>query len=144
MFSEHYANPGTTLVQPFVTSAELEMLDRIASELPKNAFVLGNPFNGSTFVYVIANRDVVFTYFGDVWDSDANYLAAHFANADNDPEVCAAIRRLGVDYFYFDPVRYSPGVQSFGGLNAKPGPSVNLVPVDSGGTAALYRIEGCR
>ncbi len=120
------------------------MLERLSDELPQDSVVLGNPFNGSTLVYAIADREVVFPYYAGVWSEDAAYLGRHFASGG--PEVCAAIDRLGVDYFYFDRQLYggwSELHRAYDGLNAVPRDDVQLTPVASAGTTTLYRVDGC-
>jgi len=128
-----------------ITIPEMEMLQRLDGQLTPGARILGSPFNGSTFAYAVAGIPVVFTNFSGRWSADASLLAESFAEIHQNPEVCAALRRLGVEYYYVDATVYHPGHPfhaAYAGLPQEP-PQPGFELVDSGGSARLYRITVC-
>jgi len=127
-----------------VTDAEMALLDRLGTELDEG-LLLGVPYNGSALAYAVSDIPVVFPHIGGTWAPDARYLGQNFANLLSDPEVCAAINRLGVRYFYWDANQLGIGdgrERQFTGLPTESIPR-GLELVDYGGTARVYRITAC-
>lgn len=124
---------------------ERALLERLDSEVPADAIIIGSPWTGASLAYALADREVVRKHvFGDIGD-DEQLLDSKLRLIDEDPRVCAAVDRLGVD-FVLDfgdldvwggegPLNY-PGVID---LDPTPG----LVLVDQEGDARLFAIEGC-
>lgn len=127
------------------TPPEQAMIAQLRDEVTPGGVVLGNPDNGSALVSAIADVSVVFPTANGRWSADALYVGAHFDQIHSDPEVCAALDRLGVRYFYADPDVTPPpgGVPGpFAGLGGTaPQPGFDLVA--EGGTARVYRITAC-
>ena len=127
------------------TEPEQRMLQRLGDKLSDDGVVLGDPGNGSAFVSAVAGRRVVFPATTGIWTPDQRLVGERFAQIHEDPEVCAALHRLGVAYFYADPDVRPPlerGEPWFAGLPAEaPQPGFELVA--EGGTARVYRINAC-
>lgn len=126
--------------------SEIEMLQRLRTELDPNLMVLGDPTNGSTLVEPISGHRTVFPHITfRTLDTDALYLAQHFNNLKTDPRVCQILRHYGIGYYYQD----EPGKVS--GMNPKeraPGlynvdTSTGFELVDSADTAKVFKIEAC-
>ena len=129
-----------------VSEDEFALIQRMGQELPPGARVIGDPLSGLGVAYAISNVDIVYTTLGPGhWGDDAVFLGREFENLPDDPEVCAALNRLGVQYFYNDTETHlhwrSAWERRFRGLWVSDQPW--LEKIDSGGTATLYRITGC-
>ncbi|MDR2348745.1 MAG: hypothetical protein LBD90_09100 [Bifidobacteriaceae bacterium] len=126
----------------FFDADELAMIQRLPEELPPGAVVLGDPTNGSAFLYSVSGIPVVFPHVTGSWDAPRRYLSEHFGELGRDSGVCAALAELGVEYVYLDPVTYWDSdrfAEMTTGLEAEG----NLELIDSGGSAGLYRITAC-
>lgn len=138
--SEDLAWPG------IVTRGELDLFERMEQTMPDDALVLGSPFTGSALAYALADTDVVFPHFRGKWSEDARYLGQHFDEIATDPEVCAAITRLGVTHVYLDPQMYWPehaSQQLYTGIPAEVPVQDGFTLVDEAERARLYSIDLC-
>lgn len=130
-----------------LTADEAELLARLGETVPPDGLVAGNPWTGTSLAYALAARDVVATHVFGLRNDDEVYLDSHLREIDDDPRVCAAVRRLGVTHvldFGSQNVFNSPesGLDRLGLNDLRP--SEHLVLVDSEGTGArLFKIEGC-
>lgn len=135
-----------TILEP----EEIAMVDRAAHTLPPDAVVLGEPVAGSPYLLHRADVQVVFPQLSPIPDSPARaVLEQRFDEWRTDPEVCEAVRELGVTHVYADSLTFHDE------LNAKweettPGLR-NLEPsgpgwrqLDQGGHASLWEFTGCR
>jgi hypothetical protein len=136
---------------PLVSADEIALLERIGDELPEDAVIAGNPWTGTSYAYAIADRTVLTPHFNALTDPLAPVVNLRLNQAAEDPEVCDAVRSLGVGYV-LDFGIYSRdagdtdveflGMVDYVGL-------VDLVDagvveeVDREGAAALYRITAC-
>ena len=142
----YVAVTGESVPANMASLDEIAMLERIRHEVEPGKSVIGNPFSGTTFVYGIGGVPVVYTNLGTNRNPDTVFLGLHFDEIDTNPAVCAAVRRQGIGYFYFDPDTWfpgHPGMQQYSGLLKPPPPGSGFERVDSGGTATLYRITTC-
>nr|KEP24624.1 hypothetical protein DA06_01350 [Georgenia sp. SUBG003] len=141
-----YFVPDAMARGAYASDEEVAMLWRLADELPVDAVVLGDPFNGAVFVPAVTGRRAVPPHVsgGSARSADAQYLLQHFRDIGADPEVCAAIDRAGITHVYLDePItiygwdlaRTNPGMY---GVD-----TAEFEPVDAGGTAAVWRITSC-
>jgi hypothetical protein len=133
---------GTTAERRFFDRAEFALIERLAGRLDPDAAVLGDPANGSGFLYSVIGQPVVFPHLTGSWDAPRRYLKEHFADLGEDPEVCAALEELGVRYVYLDD-RTFRGNDDFATMTRGLAVRGNLELVDRGGTAAFYRITAC-
>lgn len=120
--------------------AELAMMYRLRSELDEGA-VLGSPFAGTAHLYPLAGLDPLpRSSLVDELPADLSDAVHNLDRLAEDPQVCAALERAGVRYVYVDdaPWNYQPGLPDI--RHAPPGARL----VDSGGTAAVYDLVGCR
>ncbi len=124
---------------------ERSLLERLDTEVPDDAVIIGSPWTGASLAYALADREVVRKHvFGDI-GTDEQFLDSELRYLDEDPAVCAAVQRLGVDYILDfgsldvwggdGPLNY-PGV-----IDVEP--TAGLVLVDQEGAARLFAIEGC-
>ncbi|GGK70632.1 DUF6541 family protein [Ornithinimicrobium pekingense] len=134
-----------TILEP----EEIEMIDRAAESLPPDAVVLGEPVAGSPYLLHRADVQVVHPQLSPIPDSpERTLLEESFEEWETRPDVCEAVRELGITHVYADSLTFHDE------LNAKweettPGLR-NLDPmgpgwrkVDEGGSASLWEFSGC-
>ena len=141
-----YAVPDTRDWYGLVFADEVALIERLADELPEDAVILGNPFSGSALAYAISDVDVVFTHLSGAWSPDALYAGQHFSEIETDPEVCAAMNRLGVSHIYLDDLVYWPthSAQKFyRGITASLPTEDGFELVDQSETARVYAVSRC-
>lgn len=129
-----------------LTTGEIELVERLAEELPDDAVVLGNPFTGAALVYALGGTDVVFPHLRGDWSPEARYLGLHLADLETDPRVCAAIEDLGVTHLYVDPQLYWPTHPSqllYAGMAGEPPAVDGFVLVDEAERARVYAVDAC-
>nr|WP_279596166.1 DUF6541 family protein [Actinomyces bowdenii] len=129
-----------------VSSAELAMIERLSSELPPDALVVGDPVAGTAMLPFTSGRRSVWMFAGQA-DSDADglYLRYHFRDIHRDPRVCEIVRKHGITHFYRDVSQPFNGVPTpilRPGLYGV-GVAQGFTLVDRGGQAAVYRIDMC-
>ncbi|MCU1540661.1 MAG: hypothetical protein JWM01_1608 [Arthrobacter sp.] len=132
---------------PLVSADELAVLERLGREVPEDAIIVGNPWNGSSLAYAIANRRTVQLHILGATSDDAMLIYARLNQAASDPQVCAAVRRLDATFvldFGHREVNDGEGRSTnFAGLDDLAERGV-AEPVDTEGSATLYRITACR
>lgn len=120
--------------------AELQMADRLATELDHRRAVLGSPFSGAANLQERIGQRVAPPAETGEPDTDVAYLARSLSQLAVDPGVCAAVRRLGVGYLYVDPQPWNirPWI-----VDVRVPPKHGVRLIDSGGTASVYEITAC-
>ena len=125
---------------------ELAMIKRLGTELPPDAYVLGDPVAGTAMLPFMAGLSSVWMFAGQA-DSDADglYLRTHFRDLHFDPQVCEIVRRHRITHFYSDEPQRFNGVDN---QTLRPGLygvdlSHGFTLVAQGGSAAVYRIDLC-
>lgn len=131
---------------------ERTLLDRVDAEVPVGVEVAGNPWNGSAFVYALADRATPFPHLVSKFEADPDrvVVAARLSAAATDPTVCPAVRALHLGYVLDFGTAYL-----WGGDDARAGrdkryPGLEGLAtaegfrlVDSEGRARLYEITAC-
>lgn len=131
---------------PLLSPNELELLNRLSGQVPKEAVIANNPWDGSSTAYAIADRRVLFAHAYTGSNPDRLLAAKELNQAHPDSEVCQAAKRQNVQFLldfgerYIDPQRNEVG--DFPGLKVAERSSA-FVKVDQEGDAALYRFVGC-
>jgi hypothetical protein len=115
--------------------------------VPQDAVIIGNPWNGSSLAYAIADRRTLQLHILGATSKDLELIYARLNQAASDPEVCAAVSRVGARYvldFGHREVNDGEGRSiSFDGLDDLAARGV-AEPVDAQGSATLYKITACR
>jgi hypothetical protein len=129
-----------------LSADERALLDRLDDQTPADALIIGSPRNGASLAYALADRDVTERHIFGSPSDDERFLDLNLRNIDTDPEVCAAVNRVGVDYvldFGSHDVIDDAAAGGYAGV-IDLAPTPRLVLVDSEGPdARLFRIEGC-
>jgi hypothetical protein len=138
--------PGELAWGTMATTEELAMIQRAGRTLPRNAVVVGDPFNGSALLPALAGVDVVFPQLGASGMSPEQlYLEENLGRLHDDPRVCDALRAAGAGYLYQDTTpaedgaKVDPRTLAMRDVDTSRG----LELVDRAGRAALYRITVC-
>ena len=129
--------------EKFVSDRMANFYEKIAADIPKDSVVIGNPFDGSIYLWAIADRKVLFPHFLFEESPGQVYLARHLKDAATDPRVCQELKRYKVEYVLIGrvdlrinaitpyqgiaPIRYAQGFEL----------------VDRAGSTSLYRITAC-
>jgi hypothetical protein len=137
----YYPPPAGVLVTPDMR----EFYERIDDELPEDALVAGNPFNGSAMLWALADREVLFPHFRGEHSPEQQYLANHLDDVVTDPRVCEAATDLGVDYLLIGDAEFRPSDgkwRYYEGVD-DPRSTTGFELVDSLGENKLYRLTAC-
>ena len=131
---------------PLVSSDELALLGRLDNHVPPGAVIIGNPWNGSSLAYALADRKALQPHILGAFPPGAQLLYDRLRDASTDPAVCDAVRELNVGFvldFGHREVNFEderPDV--FTGLDNLAGSGAAEL-IDSQGTARLFRITAC-
>lgn len=141
---EAYTSTDDSLL---LSTDEIALLERVEEEIEPDALIIGSPRTGASLAYAFASREVTEKHIFGLPSEDERFLNGNLRHIEDDPEVCDAVARTGVDYV-LDFGRRDV-IDSDGAANAYNGvqdltPSEHLVLVDAeGDDARLFRIEGC-
>jgi hypothetical protein len=134
-------NPNTVLV----TKQMREFYDRIAEEIPPDAVVAGNPFAGSSLLWALEDRKVLYPHFRNTTSDAQDVVAERLHDLTDDPAVCRAVNDLKVDYLLIGGAEFRPNDRKwddYAGLS-DPAELPGFELVDSSGPSKLYKITGC-
>ncbi|HEY7598167.1 MAG TPA: DUF6541 family protein [Actinophytocola sp.] len=133
--------PASVLLTPQMR----QFYDKIAREIPKDAVVVGNPFEGSSLLWALENRKVLFPHFRNTTSEQQDLIAKHLDDLTHDPEVCEAVEDLHVKYLLIGGATFRTADTKwkyYAGLSDPFGlPGFELV--DESGPSRLYKITGC-
>lgn len=128
---------------PLVSSDELALINRIPSEVPKDATLAGNPWNGSALAYAFTGRKLIQLHILSELPAGAEEVFTHLNEAKSDPAVCPAVQQLHVGYVLdFGHREVHGGDNGFRGLDNLEADGVASL-VDSQGQAKLYKLTAC-
>jgi hypothetical protein len=131
--------------EQLVNDETQDFIERIEKEIPADALVAGNPFNGSAMLWTLGDREVLFPHFRSAQSREQDFVAGHLDDVGSDPRVCRAVKDLGIDYLFVGGSRFRTvdgKWEYYSGLDdprSKPGFEL----VDSDGHSKLYRITAC-
>jgi len=127
----------------YVSADERALMGRMREVLPPDAKVIGDPGNGTPFIYSVTGIRVVF---GHVFSNDSpamSQVRKYLFDENQLDATCQALRDLNAFYF----ADFGRGSQYFAGFRYFPGLAPTnysfLKLLDSQGDARLYRITAC-
>ncbi|WP_297722676.1 DUF6541 family protein [uncultured Mobiluncus sp.] len=131
-----------------VDQDELQLFFRMRSNLPPNAIVAANPWEGGTFAWAIGGTQTLFPKITANVETDRSYLAQHLKDAATDPQVCPLIKKFKVTHALDLSNIYMRAGSGFGVEWAYPGldgtADAGIGPVvDQQGQAKLVKITVC-
>jgi hypothetical protein len=140
-----YIRQSTSVSGNLVDGRERAFYTKIQHEIPADAVVASNPWDGSALLWALIDRKSLFPHM-DLPMSDAQrYLANHLVDAGTDPMVCTDAKKLGVDYVMLGNLHFWPWDarrKNYPGIvdpNGRPGFQL----VDSDGELKLYKLTDC-
>ena len=126
-----------------ISTDEMALIERLPDEVPEDAMMVGNPWNGSSLAYAFANRKLLQLHILSVLPDGAAGIINGLNAANVDPGVCTAVERLRVQYVLDFGHREVHGRDNgYHGLDNLVAAGVATLE-DSQGEAKLYRIDSC-
>lgn len=142
-------DPSRIVYGTMLSDEELALIRRAPSTLPTDAVVLGNPSNGSAYLWSVAGVRVVYPSRPEPPAQDLGWLGRHLHEIGSNPRVCSILKQRGVHYYYTDST--VPDGATGGGREPLWGPDLDRLPhkyleqIDRtpDGKVALWRITAC-
>lgn len=140
-------DPDAETSSGLLSADEERLLARIGDVVPEGVAIAGNPWDGSALTWALADREAVFPHLNVVFDVPRLVVAERLDEAEEDPEVCDAVRALDLGYVLEmgpslwggDPAGRDARYPGLEGLVESGVAEV----VDSEGDAELLRITAC-
>ncbi|KQX69928.1 hypothetical protein ASD06_02715 [Angustibacter sp. Root456] len=130
----------------WVSPQELDALRELAREIPPQAVVAANPWNGGTYLYPVSGRRLLVPTEKSPIDADRALLVKHLADAGDVPGVCAAAQRLHVQYALTGGRPWAKRSQSawrnYSGIDRVP-ESPAFTKVATSAPYTLWKLTGC-
>lgn len=141
--SQYYFERDTK--DSILSSDEYALLDRLDSEVPEDAVIAVNPWNGGSLAYAFADRKVLEFHMGQRESKSMRVVAESLADAGTSPAVCDAVKATKVSYALDFGTQYllnHPLSRTYQGLqNLASSRAVQLV--DQQGNAKLFKVVAC-
>ncbi len=142
-------DPSRIVYGTMLSDEELALIRRAPSTLPADAVVLGNPSNGSAYLWSVAGVRVVYPSRPEPPAQDLGWLGRHLHEIGSNPRVCSILKQRGVRYYYTDST--VPDGATGGGREPLWGQALDRLPhqyleeIDRtpDGTVTLWRITAC-
>lgn len=142
-------DPARIVFGTMLSEEELALIRRAPSTLPADAVVLGNPSNGSAYLWSVAGVRVVYPSRPEPPAQDLGWLGRHLHEIGTNPRVCSILKQRGIHYYYTDST--VPDGATGGGREPLWGPDLDRLPrkyleqIDRtpDGRVALWRITAC-
>lgn len=127
-----------------ISTDEMKLLERLPDEVPEDAMMVGNPWNGSSLAYAFADRKLIQLHIlSAVPEGTASLLNGPTPSAD-DPNVCSAVDQMNIDYILDFGHREVHGSDSgYKGLDSLIDSGLASLE-DSEGEARLYKLQLCQ
>lgn len=138
-----YRVDSERLSEGLVEEYEYAMMDEVARIVPEGVVVAGNPWNGSTMTWALADREPLFPHTKTVADPDRVLIATRLGDAGEDPAVCEALDRQDVGFVLTSPsMLWGRHPAGFEGL--EPGQVARVGEVVARvGSVRLWEITAC-
>lgn len=128
---------------PLISLDEMTLLKRLPAELPEDATLVGNPWNGSALAYAFTGRKLVQLHMLSEMPAGLDELYSSLNKAKSDPSVCPVVQRLQVGYVLdFGHREVHGGDNGARGLDNLEAAGVAKL-VDSEGDAKVYKLTAC-
>ncbi|MFB9163325.1 DUF6541 family protein [Arthrobacter psychrochitiniphilus] len=128
-----------------VSSPEYILMSRLDSEVPPNAVIAVDPFNGGSLAYAISGRKVTQYHLNPSPSKDLLLVAQNLATASHGSETCKLANELNIRFvldfgsFYMLDV---PAAKKYPGfVEIQNAPALKLI--DQQDHAKLYEVVGC-
>jgi hypothetical protein len=139
----HYVPDSPTSI---LSTDEQRLLDRFAEQVPEDAVIAVNPWNGGSLAYAYTGRETLVHHLFETSTPDALVIAESLDDAALSEEACEAIRDEKVSYALDFGTQYltdSEAAQDYPGL-ADLATSEAVELIDEEGAAKLYKVVVCQ
>lgn len=138
---EYQVTPSSVVV----TQDELNVINEIPKIVPKSDTIVNNPWDGSPFIYALANRHLTSYHFE--FQTSPKYAAIinDLKDAATNPEVCREVKQYRA-YWYVhmeNQLNFGPDAQKNYDALVEASATDLMTPVYSSGPVVLYRITAC-
>jgi hypothetical protein len=128
---------------PLISRDEMALIERLPSDVPAEAVMVGNPWNGSSLAYAFADRKLVQLHILSAVPQGVAPLLNGPAPAWDDPTVCPTVESLRIGYILDFGHREVHGRDSgYKGLDSLVAAGMATLE-DSQGEAKLYKLNLC-
>ena len=136
-----------TSSSPLLSPDERALLERVSSEVPEEATVVGSPWTGASLVYALSDRRALLPHIYGERDEATLEIVESLRDAAPGDEVCGFVEELDAYYVLDFGDREINGGDpdaevDYSGLENL-GESAAVELVDSEGDARLYRVTAC-
>jgi hypothetical protein len=94
----NYTGAAASTSGNLVDARERAFYTRIQKDIPPDAVVASNPWDGSALLWALIDRRSLFPHLDLPMTTEQRYLANHLVNAGTDPVVCQDATKLHVGY----------------------------------------------
>lgn len=137
------ANFSLTDESPLLSTDESHLLERVATEVPEDAMVVGSPWTGASLVYALSGRETLMPHIFYSLSPAGQIVADQLDEMLTDPSVCKAVKDLNAYYVLdFGSKEVHGGDHPYAGLDNIDSAS-GFELIDQQGSAKLYRVSGC-
>ena len=140
--SQEYRVTPTSVV---LNQDEMNVINEIPKIVPKDDVIVNNPWDGSAYIYALADRHLTGYHFEFETSPKYSAIMHNLKDARTNPEVCREVNKYKAHWYVHleNQLNFGPDAQkNYDGLVAAIGTDV-LTPVYSSGPMTLYRISAC-
>jgi hypothetical protein len=130
-----------------INPAKLEFLQTVARLVPHSALVADNPFDGTSFLFVLNGTRVLFPQLYLTSSQDMTYLASNLVDLRQNQRVCGLVRRYDIGYLVIAPDDFPPGNGNptrYAGVASPARNSGFRLIASAAGGQRLYKITACQ
>ena len=124
---------------------EMNVINEIPKIVPKGDIIVNNPWDGSAYIYALADRHLTSYHFEFQTSPKYEAILKDLKDARTNPEVCRVVNEYNAHWYVHleNQGNFGPSEQkNYDGLVAAIDTDV-LTPVYSSGPMTLYRISAC-
>lgn len=140
--SREYRLTPTSVV---LNQDEMNVINEIPKIVPKDDVIVNNPWDGSAYIYALADRHLTGYHFEFETSPKYSAIMHNLKDARTNPEVCREVNKYKAHWYVHleNQLNFGPDAQkNYDDLVAAIGTDV-LTPVYSSGPMTLYRISAC-
>lgn len=140
--SQEYRVTPTSVV---LNQDEMNVINEIPKIVPKGDVIVNNPWDGSAYIYALADRHLTGYHFEFETSPMYSEIMHNLKDARTNPEVCREVNKYKAHWYVHleNQLNFGPDAQkNYDGLVAAIDTDV-LTPVYSSGPMTLYRISAC-
>lgn len=129
---------------PIVDSNELALIQRLPSEVPEDAVIAVNPWNGGSLAYALSGRKVTTYHMFSTDNPELRQIDREIGSAQQGSDVCRIAARRHIDFildFGSSYLANSAAAADYPGIVNVSSPNAKVI--DSEGNARLLAVSAC-